>query len=242
MNVTRDAGLPTAAPTHHLPDEELLAHVAGHETDAALALGIACHVAMCAHCTLEARRLEAVGGALLEAENPVALDDGALGATLARLDAAAVDAAAGKPRRARSPLLPELAALDLPSVLADRLCDGELRWRYVAPGVRGVNVPAREHDSTEVADGGTVRILRLKRGLVIPKHDHGAMELTLILSGGLSDPEGHFTRGDLSVRVPGQVHIQRIDADQDCMALVVNGGRLVPHTWQGRLLRLIARP
>ena len=108
--------------------------------------------------------------------------------------------------------------------------------------MRGIDVPVDSEPAVDGAAPGAVRILRLKRGLIIPKHDHGAVELTLILAGGLTDPEGHFARGDLSLRVPGQIHVQRIDADRDCMALVVNGGRLIPHTWQGRLLRFIARP
>jgi putative transcriptional regulator len=249
MNLTHDTRPPPSAPTHHLPDAELLAHVAGHESDAALALGVACHLAMCARCRAEGRRLEALGGALLEAEIPVALADDALAVALARLDAAG-QATPGDARRARSPsspsspsspLPPELARLDLPLVLVDRLPAGGPRWRYVAPGVRGIDVPVDTDADTKGAVG-TVRILRLKRGLVIPKHDHGAVEMTLIFAGGLTDAEGHFTRGDLSVRVPGQIHIQRIDAEEDCLALVVNGGKLVPQTWQGQLLRLIARP
>jgi hypothetical protein len=36
--------------------------------------------------------------------------------------------------------------------------------------------------------------------------------------------------------------VQRVDASEVCVALVINEGPLVPLTWKGRVLQLITRP
>ena len=82
----------------------------------------------------------------------------------------------------------------------------------------------------------------LKPGLAIPRHDHGALEVTLVLTGALRDEDGRFARGDVLFREPGQHHLQKVEAAESCISLVVNAGSFVPLTWTGRLLRLIARP
>jgi putative transcriptional regulator len=228
-------------PTHHAPDHALLEYVTGHSEEA-LALGVACHVALCALCRADARRLEAVGGALLDAEPPSGLSAGALDSVLGRLDDATEEAPAPVPvsaapaARAGAGSSDAWTSLGLPEILVTRLPPGPARWRYIAPGVRGINVALRHQG------GASARLLRLKPGLVIPTHDHGAPELTLVFAGALTDAEGRFERGDLSCRQPGDTHLQRVDPKGDCIALVINADRLIPRTWAGRFIRLIARP
>jgi putative transcriptional regulator len=222
-------------PTHHAPDHALLEYVTGHSEEA-LALGVACHVALCELCRADARRLEAVGGALLEAEPPRGLAAGALDSVLGRLDDATEDAPPPAPPARAGSESDAWTSLGLPEILVTRLPPGPARWRYIAPGVRGINVALR-HEG-----GASARLLRLKPGLVIPTHDHGAPELTLVFAGALTDAEGRFERGDLSCRQPGDTHLQRVDPEGDCIALVINGDRLIPRTWVGRFIRLIARP
>jgi len=228
-------------PTHHAPDHALLEYVTG-QSEEALALGVACHVALCELCRADARRLEAVGGALLDAEPPRGLAAGALESVLGRLDDATEEAPPAPLARAASGSgsgsgsSDVWTALGLPDILVARLPPGPARWRYIAPGVRGVNVALRHQVKA------SARLVRLKPGLVIPTHDHGAPELTLVFTGALTDAEGRFERGDLSCRQPGDTHLQRVDPEGDCIALVINGDRLIPRTWAGRFIRLIARP
>jgi len=224
-------------PSHHVDEAELLEHVVGADDDAQ-SLAVACHLACCATCRAEARRLRAVGGALLDAETPAPVDDQLLERVLARLDepppateapaATAIDT---------SRLSVELTRLGLPAPLMRRLAAAPRpRWRYVAPGVRGIDLPVR---STAAA---TAQLLCLRRGLAIPRHDHGAPEVTLVLTGALLDGGERFGPGDVLFREPGQRHLQDVEPHEDCIALVVNAGKLVPLTLKGRLLKLIARP
>jgi putative transcriptional regulator len=110
----------------------------------------------------------------------------------------------------------------------------EARWRFLAPGVKAIDLPLA-HDKS------TARLVKLKPGMKIPLHDHDGAELTLIFTGALSDDVGTYQRGDLSFRLPGHRHVQRVASGDDCIALQVNEGPLKPLTLKGRLLRLIVR-
>jgi putative transcriptional regulator len=227
-----------SAPSHHVAPAELLDHVVGAADDA-VSLAVACHLAFCAPCRDDARRLRAMGGALLEAERPQPVGDDVLQRVLGRLDPGP---APGPHRAARAsaagPAAPlaELTKVDLPPAVGRRLAAiGRPRWRYVAPGVRGVDLPVR-------ATTSTAQLLCLRPGLAIPRHDHGALEVTVVITGALLDGGERFGSGDVLFREPGQQHVQDVEPSQDCIALVVNAGRLVPLTWKGRLLKLIARP
>ncbi len=186
------------------------------------------------------RRLDAIGGALLEAQAPGELGASALEQALARLDESRRPEDA-RARPAADPLAvpadSALAGIDLPAPLQRRVArlSSHGRWRYVAPGVRGIDLPLQ-------SGGATAQLLCLKPGLAIPRHDHGALEVTLVLTGALLDDEGRLARGDVLFREPGQRHLQRVEAGESCISLVVNAGSFVPLTWTGRLLRLIARP
>ncbi len=249
-------GTGAGGPFHHVPDEALLDYVTGRQGEA-VALAIACHVALCAHCREEARRLDGIGGALLDTAGPARMSAGALEAAMARLDGASSPEGAAAPGMGAT--WPDGERLGVPrgvgALLAPRLPDGPTRWRYIAPGIRGVNVMLGEATNAGLSaktgtetgtktgtETGTVRVVRLRPGLVIPEHGHKTTELTLVLTGALVDVVGRFAPGDLSIRTPGDTHIQRVEAGAECLALVINGDGLIPMTLLGRLIRLIARP
>jgi len=216
-----------AHPVHHVSDEALVEYASGSASAPAW-LAMACHVSLCALCAGAASALESVGGALLatspgEALAPTALDD-----TLARLDA---------PPQARSEAaaVPEppgfLIPFDLPPPLRRRLAETApvADWRFVLPGIRAVELAAGP-------PGATVRLIAFKSGVTIPLHDHGGPEHIVVFSGALEEKGKRFARGDISVRVAGERHEQRVAAGEPCIALVVNEGKLQPLTLRGRLL------
>lgn len=223
-------------PAHHVGDAELMEYAVG-ASDEAVSLAVACHLALCRACRAQMRRLDAIGGALLESQTPGELGANALAQALARLDEPRrPEDAPRAPTLVAAPSGGALAGLDLPAPLRRRVAQlPPARWRYVAPGVRGIDLPVRSGDAT-------AQLLCLKPGLAIPRHDHGALEVTVVLTGALLDDEGRLARGDVLFREPGQHHVQNVEAGASCISLVVNAGRFVPLTWTGRLLRLIARP
>jgi putative transcriptional regulator len=84
---------------HHHPGEDLLLAYAAGAADEALSLIVATHMTYCAICRLRGKKLESLGGALLQELPPAALDAGALDNVLARLDAVTPYE---RPRRAAS--------------------------------------------------------------------------------------------------------------------------------------------
>lgn len=213
-------------PTHHLPEELLIDYAAGASSQAA-SLVAACHATLCGACSARLRELEAVGGAMLASAVGEALRPGAMEAALARLDQLA-------PEPPEPPPVQPADCPPLPRSLL-RLIEqaGGLRWSFLAPGVRALQL-ATEPAST------VMRLVRLKPGLEIPLHGHGDVEYTLIFSGALEDAGARFARGDLCVRTQADQHTQRVAPDEPCVALIVNEGPFLPMTLKGRLMKLIA--
>ncbi len=220
------------APTHHLDDDILMAYAAGATTEP-VALVAACHLTLCADCRQRAAAADAVGGALLDAQTGAPLSEDALGRMLARLDedrpasrAAPVDAAAGPFVFAGVPLPQPLARYLRLAVPDD---DSDRAFRFLAPGIRGVDLPVMAPPAVRT------RLLRLAPGVEIPRHAHAAPEFTLVFAGGLSDGGEHYVRGDVRFRDAAAVHVQLVDPDGPCIALVINEGALLPQTWRGKV-------
>lgn len=223
---------PSQPPEHHLPDELLLAYATG-TASAPIALLVASHLTLCPACREKAATYEAVGGALL-AEAAIdtrgavdggepTLDDGALDALLARLDA---------PREPEPEPVYDPDGV-LPAPLVRRVgAFRDLRWRWLAPDTHGVKVMDRPGHLP-------VRLVRIRPGAVLPPHDHTGVERALILGGGWSDEVGHFERGDVAyVEADRTDHRQVILDAVPCVALVVNDAPLRCHN---PLMRLVTR-
>ena len=78
-------------------------------------------------------------------------------------------------------------------------------------------------------------------GLVMPMHDHGGTEMTLVLQGGFSDADGVYDVGDFIERLPGQVHSPSIDQTEGCLSLITHTEPIRPKTLLGLLLKPFAR-
>lgn len=216
----------SVAPQHHFPDEILLDYSAGNSKEP-LGLPVACHLDLCADCRERVSDLEIVASAsLLTFGFPRASRD-----VRARL----LSDLGPRPTAEQPPpvVAPALAALDLPAALHRYLTAAvDPRWRFLVPGVREIRLRLRE-------PGAVARLVQLRPGVVIPLHDHQGPEYTVVFRGGLDENGAHFRRGDVCVRDQGINHEQRVENGEDCIALVINHGGLVPRTLKGHLLKLI---
>jgi putative transcriptional regulator len=226
--------MPMSNPAHHVPEDLLVEYALGLCAGPA-ALSVACHLSLCLICNGHRRELEALGGALLETVAPVPTRPGALEQLLSQIDSLPTH-----PRSEPVPAVgPEaeslLRAAGVPPFVFPYLADpATAKWARLVPGVKRIDL--------RIGPPATVaRLVALKPGLEIPLHDHGGTEFTVIFSGALSDEQGRFGRGDISIREPGECHVQRVEASEVCVALVINQGPLVPLTWMGRVLQLISR-
>lgn len=217
-----------AVPHHHFSDEILLDYSAGNAKEP-LGLPVACHLDLCPDCRDRVADLEAVASAsLLTFGFPRASQD-VRARLLSELGPRTMPVDASEP-----PIARELAGLGLPVALHRYLsADHHPHWRLLIPGVREIRLGLREQ-------GASARLVRLRPGVVIPLHDHEGPEYTVVFRGGLEEGEAHFQRGDVCVRDEGIDHEQHVERGEECIALVVNHGGLVPRTLKGHLFKLIA--
>jgi putative transcriptional regulator len=194
---------------HHLSDQLLTGYAAGTLPEA-FNLVVATHVSLCDECRARVASLDAVGGALLEEAEEIAMGEDALARALSRIE--------GLPQATRSePLKP---AGIFPAPLADYI-GGDLssvRWRKVGGGVKQAILPT--------AKDASVRLLFIPAGTAVPDHGHRGMELTLVLQGAFADENDRFNRGDIEIADEKMEHTPVALAGQDCICLAATDAPL----------------
>lgn len=193
-------------PSHHPTDEHLLSYATG-ALPRPPSLLIASHLALCPLCRKAVEAMEAIGGAVLETGEPMAVSEGLLERVLARLDAEAEEPGLEPAPAVGDPPLPR----PLRDVVGGDLA--HLPWS----GDGGIAQASLLAD-----DGGfSTTLIRIEAGRTVPCHTHEGDELTLVLRGGFSDPTGHYGRGDLALADPSVEHSPVADPDETCLCLTV---------------------
>ncbi|MEI8394817.1 MAG: ChrR family anti-sigma-E factor [Rhodospirillaceae bacterium] len=200
-------------PVHH-PGEEILLDYAGGSLREPFALVIATHLAFCPCCRTKVAELEAIGGALLEAEEPASLSKECLPALLKRLGTGS--AACSSPRKPSPSVFAKLPTevIRIPEPLRSYLGKPleQLCWCSAVGGIEQVDIQV----------GGPpirTRLLRMKPGGSMPRHYHPAIELNLVLLGGFRDERGSYRRGDLVIDEPTLTHHPIADDGEGCLCL-----------------------
>jgi putative transcriptional regulator len=203
---------------HHLSQQLLMAYSAG-ELPEAFSLVVATHVSLCDECRARLASFDAVGGALVETTECVAMGDDALAAVLDRIEMMP-QATTRAPAR---------AAGIFPAPLADYV-GGDLasvKWRSIGKGVKQAILPT--------GPDASVRLLRIPAGTAVPDHGHRGMELTLVLQGAFADENDRFGRGDLEIADETMEHTPMALAGEDCICLAATDA---PLRFRGILPRL----
>ena len=213
----------TAMPIqHHLQPETLLAYAAGTLPEA-FNLIVAAHVSLCDECRATVESYDAVGGALIEAEEICAMSADCLAHTLARIETAAPAPARPRPRGALPAPLQDYIGGDLAAV----------KWRGIGMGVKQAILPT--------ARGATARLLLIPAGTAMPDHGHHGTEMTLVLQGAFHDEGERFGRGDIEVADGSVSHTPVADLGDDCICLAVTDAPLKFTGWMPRIVQKFAR-
>lgn len=204
-------------PTHHLPDELLIAYAAG-SLDEANSLIVATHLTYCPECRCQAEALEAVGGAFLEEIEPETLSDGAVDKALAALECcmdedAPVARTDHQPDRKGKPILPAPI-----QCLVGGDCDC-LSWTGVGLGIQKAEIKLTQSNRRAF-------LMKVPAGRTIPMHTHDGTEKVLVLSGAYCVDGKRFGPGDLSISDDAVTHSPETDEREDCICLVVTDGRI----------------
>jgi len=199
-------------------EERLLAYAAG-TLSVPESVVVATHLALRPQTRAWTDLGEAIGGAILEEAEPIALDGQALDATLALLDA---------PAPPDAPAVPKGADASLPAPLR-RFPLGP--WRWVGPGVHVRDVLGPRDGDCRVI------LLRIAPGQCAPRHTHGGVELTCVITGAYATEDGVFSPGDFEEADPSITHQPRVVSDEPCLCVAALDGQIM---LPGRLGRLLA--
>jgi putative transcriptional regulator len=196
--------------THH-PGEELLIAYAAGASDEAISLIAATHLALCPGCRRVVADAESVGGMLFDDLPPADLPDAALDSVLTRLD---------EPEQqiARAPAVKNgfKAPEPLRSYLGGDL--DSVRWTNLSGGISYYPILKSGRSSAQ--------LVRSTPGHGVNMHTHKGEEFSLVLTGGYTDPTGHYLRGDVQTGTPELTHHPIADEGEDCIILAVNDAPL----------------
>ncbi|GLK72930.1 ChrR family anti-sigma-E factor [Ancylobacter dichloromethanicus] len=219
---------------HHASDETLMRYAAG-QLPAAPARVVAVHLATCPACRERLVAFEAVGGALLEAMEPVPLAPDAFASALRAIEdeetarhAPVARHAIGRPRAPAT--LPGGIALPAP------LRDCEIGpWRWIGLGVRASALKLPEDPDARLT------LLRVGAGRKLPEHGHVGTEFTQVIAGSFSDSFGRYGPGDLSEMDHEIEHQPIVDLEGECICLAALEGNMKLTGLFGRLVQPFVR-
>ncbi|TLP56018.1 transcriptional regulator [Parasedimentitalea maritima] len=206
--------------THHIPDTMIAAYVSGNLPHP-FAMVVAAHISLCAECSASLGAHQAVGGALLERSDNVAVSSGMKTDLMAMLDT---------PIRSE-PIFDAKGIF--PSPVMEALKGKPPRWKTLGMGVK-------QSILTEVG-GGSVRLIYIPAGQAVPDHSHSGLELTLVLQGSFSDETGRFGVGDVEIGDENLEHTPIADAGDACICLAATDAPLQFSSFLPRLLQPIFR-
>lgn len=207
---------------HQPSQERMLAYAAG-AMSAPEAVVMATYLSLQPHQDAWVRKLQSVGGRLLEGLEPEPLEEGALERVLARAEVDAGQALAPAHRNEMNELPEPLRSYPL----------GPWRWLGFGMRARDVHAP-REGDCRVI-------LLEIGPGRETPKHTHGGVELTCVLRGAYATETARYDVGDFEEADEDVLHQPRVVSEGACLCVVALDGQIQLDGLMGRLIQPFVR-
>ena len=203
---------------HNVSEERMLAYAAG-VLSAPESVVVATHLALRPQQKTWLNQLQKLGGVMLEDTPVEAMREDALATALSRIETDAGEAAQPLPLN------------DMPE-LPEPLRHYELGpWRWAGPGIKVRNVHAPRDGKCRVI------LLKIEPGQKTPRHTHGGVELTCVLSGAYATETERFDVGDLEEADHEVLHQPRVVSDEPCLCVVALDGEIQLNGWLGPILQ-----
>ncbi|WP_292042871.1 MULTISPECIES: ChrR family anti-sigma-E factor [unclassified Brevundimonas] len=203
---------------HNVSEARMLAYAAG-ALSAPEAVVMATHLALRPQLKPWLNQLQKLGGIMLEDTPAEAMREDALATALSRIETDAGEAAQPLPLN------------DMPE-LPEPLRHYELGpWRWAGPGIKVRNVNAPRDGKCRVI------LLKIEPGQKTPRHTHGGVELTCVLSGAYATETERFDVGDLEEADHEVLHQPRVVSDEPCLCVVALDGEIQLDGWLGPILQ-----
>lgn len=211
----------------HHPDDMVLLDYSAGSMATPQALAIAVHLSFCHSCRDQLKKLNSVGGVLLEEAKPASLDASSFDDLMSRIEAEPGSAAA--PSITSAGTVRETYTNPLSRYLPKPLED--LPWRQQTREIS-------KYDLNKVLQvrGVQVALQKIKAGARVPTHTHVGTELTVLLKGGFSDELGVYHVGDFVARDTRHEHSPTALQNEDCVCLTVLDA---PLKFTGPFMRLL---
>ena len=211
-------------PRHHLDEATLVGYSAG-ALPTAMAVVTAAHLGICKVCRERLRDADAIGGTLLQQQEPVAVAPAARDAMLAML----AKTPAESHHKSDLPISRDVDVLPAPLQPYFGRTFSALKWRMVAPGVHRIRA--------EQVQDSNLMLLRIGPGLSVPMHSHEGNELTMILCGSYEDALGHFSPGDVADLDSDITHQPVVSSGMPCICVAATDAPLRFEGWVARMLQ-----
>lgn len=187
----------------HAPTQMIADYAAG-VLSPGMSLLVASHLGYCPCCAAKVAAIEAIGGALLAAAEPVAPSPRCLTKALARID---LPEMCDRAWTAREEPLPPLIRLRI-----DRpVCD--LRWRPVLPGLAEFPLDGFAREA--------VGLMRAQPGTQMQAPNHCGRESRLVLAGTVRAGSRTYAKGDLVLPAANRERCPEAVGGESCLCLVV---------------------
>lgn len=220
----------------HHPDDILLLDYSAGSLSVAQALAVSVHLCFCNHCRSQLKKLNSIGGVLLENAKPASVDEHAFELLMKKIDkvsatehtaktadneslATRVVAQSASARTSKNFTNP-LTKL-LPTPLSD------LPWQQQTSEIAKFDLSSRLN-----LNGLQVALQKIAAGARVPTHTHRGTELTVILSGGFSDELGVYHTGDFIARDGSHKHSPTALQNDDCICLTILDAPIKFTGWQ----------
>lgn len=223
-------------PLYH-PDENLLVEFVSGSLPIAQAVAIRAHLHFCTQCQQSVQRMEHVGAAMLDNLNPVALEESSFSNILSAIDG--LQTPDVSPNNASNEKSVEAAnngddvkddeLHELPKVVSTLLTRNQLKWHKVSRTLKNAPLTVGQKEFE-------VSLQRIKAGSSVPEHDHGGMEITVVLKGSFSDTQGIYQEGDFLVKQEGDIHQPISARNVDCLCLAVQESPVKLTGFLGKLM------
>lgn len=182
----------------------------------ALALLVETQAALSPELARDLATADAIGGAFLERDAPVALAPAALENVFARIATLAAERPVAP--AFDGPFGDDLATLPEPlrRYAAEALVGSG--WKFAAPGIRSL--------ALDIGGEAKAEILRIEPGAAAPEHTHEGEEYTLVLTGAFHDDRGVYRIGDIAHADASVTHRPTGDQGPICYSLAVTDAPL----------------
>ena len=210
----------------HHPDVNLLVDYVSGNLSPAKAACIAAHNSYCGICRKTTFQLETLGAELFNGLESQEVPNSTFDSVLVRLEKS--PASQGEQVESKDESFP----LVLRKLMSKEFAD--LEWRKVtsALSVSQLHTGDLKHECAlyQIAAGGK-----------IPEHDHKGAEMTVVISGGFSDRQGVYHKGDFIFREKDQIHAPTALESEDCICLAVSDAPLRFTDWRYRWMNPFLR-